>query len=317
VANVYAHLCANLKGGVGLMLDCCGAPAQWAAREDLFAETRAAFAAEWQRLGQPTVVTACSSCFRMFTDHQPDVKVESLWSVLERIGLPQGALSSVKTLAIHDPCTTRHDTAIQNSVRKLLGQCGVTVKELDGPELTTCCGFGGLASFANPEVTNKIVDKRVAQSDADYLTYCAMCRDNFSRRGKRALHLLDLVFPGNPDPASRADPGFSMRQENRGRLKRRLLRDLWEETVNEPVTDIELIVSAEVQADLEKKLILLDDLRQTIRHGESSSEKLLDNKTGHFIASFRPVSMTYWVEYTMADGRYTVHRAYSHRMQLG
>ena len=316
VASIYAHLCANIQGGVGLMLDCCGAPAQWAARDDLFAQTREAFAAEWRRLGQPTVVTACSSCYRMFADYQPEVKIESLWSVLERIGLPQSALSGVKTLAIHDPCTTRHETAIQNSVRNLLGKCGVSVAELDGPQLTTCCGFGGLASFANPEVTNKIVDKRIAQSDADYLTYCAMCRDNFSRRGKRALHLLDLVFPGSTDPAARADPGFSMRQENRGRLKRRLLRDLWKETVNEPATDIELVLSAEVQADLEKKLILLDDVRQTIRHAESSGEKLLDNKTGHFIASFRPVSMTYWVEYTVADGRYTVHRAYSHRMQL-
>ena len=115
------HISAqSIPDGVGLMLDCCGAPAQWAGREVLFAETRAAFAVKWRRLGQPTVVTACSSCYRMFTDHQPDVKVESLWSVLERIGLPQGALSNVKTLAIHDPCTTRHDTAIQNSVRSLL-----------------------------------------------------------------------------------------------------------------------------------------------------------------------------------------------------
>jgi Fe-S oxidoreductase len=316
VENIYAHLCASIPGGVGLMLDCCGAPAQWAGREELFAETRTAFAAEWNRLGQPTIVTACSSCYRMFTDHQPDVKVESLWSLLERIGLPQGALSGVKTLAIHDPCTTRHETAIHNSVRNLLAKCGVAVAELDGPQLTTCCGFGGLASFANPEVTNKIVDKRINQSDADYLTYCAMCRDNFSRRGKRALHLLDLVFPDGTDPASRADPGFSMRQENRGRLKRRLMRDLWEESVNEPVTDIELTLSAKVQADLEKKLILLDDVRQTIHHAESSGEKLIDNISGHFIARFRPMSMTYWVEYTLEDSRYTVHRAYSHRMQL-
>jgi hypothetical protein len=201
-------------------------------------------------------------------------------------------------------------------VRHLIERCATNVIELDGPELTTCCGFGGLASFANPEVANKIVDKRIAQSSSDYLTYCAMCRDNFARRGKRAIHVLDLLFPGSDDPAARADPGFSMRQENRGRLKRQLLRDVWRQTVNEPTADIELLISAEVHADLEKKLILLDDVRQTIRHAETSHQKILDPKTGHFIASFRPVSMTYWVEYTVADERYTVHRAYSHRMQL-
>ncbi len=320
VARLYAHLCEKIDGGVGLMLNCCGAPAQWAARADLFAETRAAFAAEWQRLGRPPVVTACSSCYRMFADHQPEVPVESVWTVLERVGLPQnaneGAQPQAATLAIHDPCTTRHATAIQDSVRRLAAQRSVKTLELDGPQLTTCCGFGGLASFANREVADKIVDRRIGQNDADYLTYCAMCRDNFARRGKRALHFLDLVFGGD-DPAARPDPGFSRRQENRGRLKRRLLRDLWGENVNEPVEDIELVVSAEVQADVEKKLILQDDIRQTLRHAETSGQKLLDRRTGRFIAQHRPVAMTYWVEYTIEGGRYVVHRAYSHRMELG
>ncbi|HEY8907866.1 MAG TPA: heterodisulfide reductase-related iron-sulfur binding cluster [Rhodoferax sp.] len=320
VARLYAHLCSTIDNGVGLMLGCCGAPAQWAAREDLFAEMQNTFASEWRRLGQPLVVTACSSCYRMFADHQPQVPMESLWSVLARSDLPaersHTAFKNGAPLAIHDPCTTRHEAAIQNGVRRLLERCATEVIELDGPELTTCCGFGGLASFANPEVANKIVDKRIAQSSFDYLTYCAMCRDNFARRGKRAIHVLDLLFPGSDDPAARADPGFSMRQENRGRLKRQLLRDVWRQTVNEPTADIELLISAEVHADLEKKLILLDDVRQTIRHAETSHQKILDPKTGHFIASFRPVSMTYWVEYTVADERYTVHRAYSHRMQL-
>ena len=316
VARLYAHLCSAIEGGVGLMLGCCGAPAQWAGREDLFAQMRAGFAAEWDRLGRPLVVTACSSCYRMFADHQPEISLESLWSVLARTELPADTRQDIQALAIHDPCTTRHETAIQDGVRRLLDRCGAAAIELDGPERTTCCGFGGLASFVNPAVTDKIVDRRISQNDADYLTYCAMCRDNFARRGKRAIHILDLLFPGADDPAARPDPGFSMRQENRGRLKRQLLRDVWKEAVNEPATDIELIVSADVQADLERKLILLDDVRQTIRHAEAGGAKLIDPKTGHFIASHRLVALTYWVEYAVVEGRYAVFRAYSHRMQV-
>ena len=318
VANVYAHLCESVEGGVGLVLGCCGAPAHWAARGDLFDATRTEFRGEWERLGRPPVVTACSSCYRMFADHQPDVKIESLWSLLERVGLPRNAnegASVPATLAIHDPCTTRHETDIQQSVRRLAAQRGITVNELDGAQNTTCCGFGGLAQFANRDVADKIVDRRIGQSDADYLTYCAMCRDNFARRGKRAVHFLDLVFGGG-DPAARRDPGFSARQENRGRLKRRLLRELWSENVSEPSTDIELSVAAEVHADIERKLILEDDIRQTIRHAEATGEKLVDATSGHFVACYRPVAMTYWVEYTIEGGRYVVHRAYSHRMQV-
>ncbi|MBS1227480.1 MAG: amine oxidase [Proteobacteria bacterium] len=316
VEQTYAHLCATIDGGVGLLLGCCGAPAQWAGRQELFAEVRADFDRQWQELGRPLVLTACSSCYRMIADHHPTVAQESLWSVLARSELPAGAAQRSAALAIHDPCTTRHETAIHDGVRQLADRCAISTAELDGPQRSSCCGFGGLASFVSPAITDQIVDRCIVQNDADYLTYCAMCRDNFARRGKRALHVLDLLFPVAGDAAARPDPGFSQRQENRGRLKRHLLRELWSETVNEPVNAIELAISEEVHADLERKLILEDDLRQTIAHAEDSGAKLIDRQSGHFIASHRLVSMTYWVEYSLADGRYVVHRAYSHRMQL-
>ena len=316
VEQTYAHLCATIAGGVGLLLGCCGAPAQWAGRQDLFGEVRAEFDRQWRELGRPLVLTACSSCYRMIADHHPAVAQESLWSVLARGELPADAAPRNSALAIHDPCTTRHETAIHDGVRQLASRCGASTIELDGPQLSSCCGFGGLASFVNPAVTDKIVDRCIGQNNADYLTYCAMCRDNFARRGKRALHVLDLLFPAAGDSAARPDPGFSQRQENRGRLKRRLLRELWSETVNEPANAIALSISAEVHADLERKLILEDDLRQTIAHAEDSGAKLIDRRSGHCIASHRRVSMTYWVDYSLEDGRYVVHRAYSHRMQL-
>lgn len=321
VARVYAHLCATIDDGVGLMLGCCGAPAHWAGRADLFAETHAEFSAAWRSLGRPLVLTACSSCYRMIADHLPEVPVESLWSVLARGDLPGEATATVKgrtALAIHDPCTTRHEPAVQDAVRHLLDRCNIKAAELDDPQLTSCCGFGGLAQFANREIADKTLDRRIGQSDADYLTYCSMCRDNFARRGKRAVHVLDLLFPDGDDPAVRPDPGFSRRQENRGRLKRSLLRELWNEAMEEPTDAIRLVISPEVQADLERKLILADDLRQVLSHAERTGQRLLNGKTGHFVASHRPLRITYWVEYAIdADsGCYVIHGAYSHRMDV-
>ncbi|WP_018606888.1 pyridine nucleotide-disulfide oxidoreductase/dicluster-binding protein [Uliginosibacterium gangwonense] len=315
VEKIYAHLCQKIEGGVGLMLGCCGAPAQWAARTDLFNATRAEFHSAWSALGKPTIISACSSCYRMFTDHYANVAVEALWTTLERIGLPDHALLKSHPLAIHDPCTTRHETAVHQSIRRLAAQCGVDLIELDGPERTSCCGFGGLAAFANPTVADKIIDQRIAQSTADYLTYCAMCRDNFARRGKNSVHILDLLYPSK-NALPRSDPGFSARQESRGRLKKRLQRDLWGKDLHESLPEIDIIISAEVHADLEKKLILLDDIRQTLLHAERSGEKLLDKKNGHMIACHRPLRITYWVEYTVEKNSYLVHRAYSHRMEL-
>ena len=205
VASIYAYLRDAIKGGVGLILGCCGAPAAWAGQKELFDRTTQSLAEDWQRMGKPRIITACSSCYRMFKDNLPDLPVESLWTVLDNADLPQ-VRTDIKpqTMALHDPCTTRHDKDIQQSIRRIVAKLGVPLRELDHhSDLTTCCGYGGLMSFANPEVADKVVNRRIRESDADYLVYCAMCRDNFAARGKRVLHVLDLIFgAGGEDSAS-------------------------------------------------------------------------------------------------------------------
>jgi Fe-S oxidoreductase len=319
VERIYAHLCGATPGGVGLMIDCCGAPAHWAGRRDLHDEAKASLRETWARLGEPEIVTACSTCLKMFGDFHPEMKTRSLWSVIAEIGWPDGPRPALAgPLAIHDPCTGRHAKEVQRAVRDLAARLGAEVRELSGAELTTCCGFGGLASFANPELADKIVDRRIDESAHDFLTYCAMCRDNFARRGKRAVHLLDLAFPAAEasDPAARPDPGFSGRRDNRTRLKARMLRELWGEAMNDPVPEIDLVVPEAVRADMERKLILTEDVARVVAHAEATGQKLKDKANGHFLASFKVGALTCWVEYETVDGKFVVHRAYGHRMQV-
>ncbi|MGO4870208.1 MAG: pyridine nucleotide-disulfide oxidoreductase/dicluster-binding protein [Roseiarcus sp.] len=319
VERIYAHLTGAVAGGVGLMVDCCGAPAHWAGRRDLHDEVKAGLQQTWESFGRPQIVTACSTCLKMFGDFHPEMKARSLWSVIAEIGWPDGPRPALAgPLAIHDPCTGRHASEVQRAVRDLAARLGADVRELSGAELTTCCGFGGLASFANPELADRIVDRRIEESAHDYLTYCAMCRDNFARRGKRAVHLLDLVYPAaeGADPAARPDPGFSRRRDNRARLIARLLRQLWGEDMNDPVPEIDLIVPESVRAAMERKLILVEDVARVVAHAEATGKKLKDKATGHIVASLKVGAFTCWVEYEAADGKFIVHRAYGHRMQV-
>lgn len=319
VASIYAHLTAKVPGGVGLMIDCCGAPAHWAGRRDLHDEVKAGLRQSWERLGKPEIVTACSTCLKMFSDFHPEMKVRSLWTLIAEIGWPDAARPPLTgPLAIHDPCTARHATDVQRAVRQLASGLGAEVHELSGAELTTCCGYGGLVTFANPEIADKIVGRRIAESADDYLTYCAMCRDSFARRGKRAVHLLDLVFPApsGTDPAARADPGISRRRDNRTRLKTRLLRDLWGETMTDAVPDLNIIISDYVRADFERRLILAEDVVHTVANAEATGHKLKDRATGHLMASLRVGEFTCWVEYEATPAGFTVHRAYGHRMNV-
>ncbi len=323
VTALYTYLTTALVGGVGLALRCCGAPAEWAGRTDLFQAALADFQEAHAALGAPELIVACSSCYRVFQAHAPDVPLTSLWTLLDRLGLPAaaGPAPAEAAVALHDPCATRHAADIQDSVRHLLAQRGYRVEELPLTRATTeCCGYGGLMWLANPPLARAVVRRRAAESPLPYVTYCAMCRDQFAAQGKPTLHLLDLVL----DPATaaaraqRPNPDYSQRHENRARLKQNLLDRLWGEKMEEAQRSepIRLLISDAVRATLAERLILEEDLRQVIAQAERLGRRLRHRATGHYLAYYRPHTVTYWVEYTPEGEAFVIHNAYSHRMVI-
>jgi hypothetical protein len=176
--------------------------------------------------------------------------------------------------------------------------------------------------LANREVAAKVVERRAAASPRDYVAYCAMCRDFLAGHGKPTWHLLDLIFGADSTTsAARPGPGYSQRHENRARLKRKLLKELWGEEMNDqqPAFEaIQLIFTDAVAARLEQRLILVEDIQQVIDFAERTGRKLLDPDSGHFLAHYRPASVTYWVEYSPAgpENTFAIYNAYSHRMEV-
>jgi NADPH-dependent glutamate synthase beta subunit-like oxidoreductase len=321
VRQVYGYL-QDALGDVGLILRCCGATADWAGRTDLFEESLAEFDQQYQSLGRPTLILPCTSCFQVFAANRPDIPLRTLWSVLAEHGLPAAAVRAAPgaTLAIHDPCTSRHDAAVQDDVRTVLTGLGYQVEELaNSRERTECCSYGGLMWLANREIAEQTVRRRIEQSPRDFLTYCVMCRDLFAARGKRSLHLLDLLYGQDVDTrAARPNPGYTQRHENRARLKQGLLHSVWGEPMEEAGDGdpIRLRIDPQVRAAMEERLILDEDVLGVIAHVRRTGERLRDPRSGHWLARHRPRAVTYWVEYTEDGDEYVVHRAYSHRVQV-
>lgn len=321
VEQVYAHLCASLPDGVGMMLDCCAAPAYWAGRRETFEDQAAHLRNRWDALGRPRLVLACATCLRMFKDHLPMIPAVALWSVLGTHPLPAADTGINRPLAVHDPCTTRFEAQLRNDVRRLIGECGIEIEELPlSGDTTECCGFGGLMFNANPELAGAAARGRAERSGSDYITYCAMCRDNLAAAGKRIVHLLDLYFPdpGQPDPARRPRPDWSRRQENRARLKARLLENVWDEPPQRKNAreTIKLVISPEVAERLDRRRILTDDLKQVIRYAEAGGETFFHPPSGRYKAAHAPYKVTFWVEYTPTSEGHVVHNAYAHRMEV-
>lgn len=320
VQQTYRFLCEKLKGGVGLLLGCCGAPASWAGQEDLFQETLQRVWDNWQEMGEPKLITACPTCYSLFKERLSDVPVESLWALLVNIGLPEAkAREEIPSkLAIHDSCTTRYETEFHNSVRKLLGEMNYQWEELPhSRENTQCCGYGGLMLYVNQEVTDKVIQRRSKESELDYLTYCAMCRDNFARRGKEAYHLLDLIFSDSRNRRIvNTGVGYSERQQNRARLKINMQKEVWGEQVEEASKGIEVTVPDSVLKVMETRRILVEDVKAVIANAEQTGSKFKNVESGHFVAYYRPDNVTYWVEYSVLEESFIVHNAYCHRLEI-
>ncbi len=320
VIQTYCFLMNNWEKDTGLMLQCCAAPAHWSGNEEKTREAIHLLEENWQKMGKPHMVLACSSCMDMFKKYLPQITVSSLWEIMDQCKIPDTACKKTgQTMVIHDPCTTRYESGIQEAVRSLASKLGLPITELEfSREKTQCCGFGGLMENANPAMAKKQLEQRVNESELDFLTYCAMCRESLKGAGKATAHLLDFIFPRETEdenPGSREKVGLSQSRDNRARLKETILEQIWKEP-SKTRGDTALFISPKVQEKLDQRRILHQDIRATIAHAKETKKQMQSVANGHFLACHRPFMVTFWVEYSPAETGYTIHNSYCHRMQI-
>lgn len=323
---LYTHLCDYMDGGVGFFLSCCGAPARWTGRPELTAKVATQIRQQWAAAGEPECIIACSSCMAFFAAELPDIPVKSLWQVIAALPLPINASAARNTLALHDPCVTRNISPVQESVRSILSKLGQPVEELDlGRDRTRCCGYGGLAAFAEPSVGRAYAESRAHDTENTLLSYCIMCRDRLRLAGAQSLHVFDLLFPPRErdfeeyahNAAERPSPDISTRQENRLSFRRLLLKRLWGEKPerNPRMEDLVLNISDEVAELMEERRILRTDVKAVLIYAEDAGGLFFNPSTGRTLACLRPRQVSFWVEFQReADGSYIIHNAYCHRM---
>jgi glutamate synthase (NADPH) small chain len=320
VEKAYQYLLSRIKEGVGIMLGCCGAPADWAGRRDLMENSINRLREAWTQMGKPVFILACSSCCAIFAKYLPEIPFLSLWEIFERYGLPETALNGKNhILNVHDACSTRHNQNIHESLRKITVKLGYEIQELKySKENTKCCGYGGLVYFANREQAGDFVKDRIGESNQDFLVYCAMCKDLLVAGGKRTYHILDLIFGEDLEKmAHQKMPNLSERHANRARLKKKLLRELWNEAPENELTSMgNLVVPEAVWRMMDERYILLEDIEKVIKHAQESGERFFNPEDSSFLANQRIADVTYWVRYLEKEGSIEVITVYSHRMEV-
>jgi Fe-S oxidoreductase len=317
VRAVYADLSGRLEGGVGLLLGCCGIMARWSGNTERFDTAKDRLTGAWKALGGAPVIAACPSC--RSTLEEMGIPSRSLFDLLLEIGPPEksgksGAIPAA--MVLHHPCGARHDGALKQQAVRLAADVGIAVLEGAPDERYPCCGYGGLMPFVDARGAEDFTALALEQlaGDAPLLTYCVNCRDRFRAAGRDSRHLLEILYPQALSTQTPwKAPTWSLRQENRAKLRREMLEELWGEKAEEAPL-MELMISEDLERKLEATHILHSDIAAVISRAEAGQARLIDSATGHFLANSRPGNVTFWVEYTPSASGYEVHNAYSHRM---
>lgn len=317
VASSYQTL-LKTEPSTGLMLSCCGIPAEWAGDEKKTLERLSALRNSWETLGRPTLIMACPTCTKFFNKHMPDIVTQSLYVMLNsyKSADPYG-VEDLGFYSIFDPCSTRDMPDTRTAVRNLATHVGASLEPLPNQEAhSACCSYGGQGSIANPAFNKFVINKRISEGAHPYITYCINCRDTFRSEGKSAVHILELLF----EKSRQHLPSVSARRENRLALKEEMLRRFWKEdiTLEREGSTINLEISEELREKLNNQRILESDVSYVVEkcHNTGDTVSQADSNT---LSGYGKVGhMTLWVEYTYLkdENLFVLINAYTHRMAI-
>ena len=336
VEMTYAYL-LDRTPNTGLLLQCCGAPAEWSGDEEKHQDELAAIRKRWQELGNPVMIMACPTCEKKFKTYLDEIPVISLYEILDswcalpvssQAGLHEIPANSEIKYSVFDACASRHEPRMRASVRRLAERLGYDLEPLaENDANPRCCSFGGQPAAANPAYASFVTQKRIAESENPYITYCINCRDVFLDAGKETVHILDLVFGRN---TLKRLPTVSQRRENRIQLKEKLLKTYWyegrlvessEETGEEQTAsgknNLTLQISPKLAEKLNRERILEEEILAVVEFCQQTGRRVQHPERESYSGYKEVGYTTYWVEYLEKEpGCCELLNVYAHHMKI-
>jgi glycolate oxidase iron-sulfur subunit len=158
---------------------CCGALTHHLGRDgDALARARAniaAWTAEAERGGLDAILVTTSGCGTVIKDYgymlredrefaQPAAKISALAKdISEYVGnieLQKSRQQGDLVVAYHSACSLQHGQKITGLPKDLLSKNGFVVKDV--PESHLCCGSAGTYNLLQPDIANRLRDRKIA-----------------------------------------------------------------------------------------------------------------------------------------------------------
>ena len=202
--SVYAKL-QSACGCAGLIGDCCGKPLSLLglpAEKDRAAER---LREKLQRHKIRDVVLACPGCYYELREQlaAANIRVRTVYEALAGIA---GGPVKQGIYTVHDSCPDRVEGIFGRQVRAWLQSRNLSLVEMEHHRKhSLCCGSGGMLSRFRPDMTERMVSRRVGEAAAagaeTIVSYCLSCAMKFADApdAVRSRHALSLLFGRDDD----------------------------------------------------------------------------------------------------------------------
>jgi Fe-S oxidoreductase len=211
--------------GTGLLMHCCGSPAEAMGMADEARAARLGVAAAVERLGAEELVVACPRCRDSLATGEVGVTIRSIWSLLAD-ELEGSEHRHGWKVSVHDPCAARGDGEVRSAVRRLVASTGAELNDVEWSGVRSrCCGLGGRIVDVDPRLSRAMARRRAAEVEGPVVTYCSRCQLALSGAGANVVHVAEFLFADPAETApGRVARGSLRRYVNRLLVKRRFLR---------------------------------------------------------------------------------------------
>jgi Fe-S oxidoreductase len=166
-------------------------------------------------LGARRLVATCPSCYHTWAHEYPRILDEPLgFEVLHATELLAELIDANKielhpleqVVTYHDPCDLGRTSGIYDAPRRIIQAIpGVQFVEMaDNREMSLCCGGGGDAEMADPELTAAVAKRRIQQAQQTgasmLISACQQCNRTLAEAARknrvriRAMDITEMVW---------------------------------------------------------------------------------------------------------------------------
>ncbi len=190
---------------------CCGYPLIIAGMGANVAETIRHNVDAVRQSGARRIVTTCPSCYHTWRHEYAQVIGEPLgFEVVHAVDVVDELIASKRItlhsynqpVTYHDPCDLGRNSGIYDTPRRIISAIpDIAFAEMkDNRQYALCCGGGGDAEMADPELTGAIAQRRLEQAQEAgakvILSACQQCKRTLAgqaRKEKMRVKVLDIV----------------------------------------------------------------------------------------------------------------------------